>query len=309
MSKTYTTTCANGEQVIIYPDQIIHPGHQGNIVAGKLIATQQPIAIKLSHPLAKGYSLALGVDTKSDLLHEANTLHCLLGVTGVPKYYGVTRLPINDEQEYIAIILEQINGIDLAQWRKQHQQQRLLISDALELLKRAAIIFEQVHARGVVHCDIKASNLMLNQQRELYIVDWGAAQRPILNTALNKPFRKPALITGTMQFISFEHVTGEPVDARADIYSLGALIATLTYGHLISARYEIGQDGKERERTSKEIAQAVASGETLKYYLFPQPKNNQEMILQQAIKIMTQVDKTKRFASMSHLKNYLTNVK
>ncbi|MED5374637.1 MAG: SUMF1/EgtB/PvdO family nonheme iron enzyme [Myxococcota bacterium] len=102
------------------------------------------------------------------------------------------------------------------------------------------------HARGVVHRDLKPSNVLLGELGQVLVVDWGIAKvmgRPDLATvtgALREPVRTsragdtlPGLVAGTPAFMPPEQARGEldRVDQRSDVYSLGAILFQLLWGH------------------------------------------------------------------------------
>jgi serine/threonine protein kinase len=99
---------------------------------------------------------------------------------------------------------------------------------AVKIIREAARGLAAVHAGGIVHRDIKPANIMLDEKGVVRLADFGLAKakggsRSVTVTGTGK-------MMGTPAYMSPEQVTGQPVDARSDIYSLGATFYTLLAG-------------------------------------------------------------------------------
>src|SRR5207244_6801167 len=88
---------------------------------------------------------------------------------------------------------------------------------AMKLLQEVAWALAYAHQRGLIHRDVKPDNIMIERATERALVtDSGIA----LGTRAAESAGGP--VVGTARFMSPEQACGEPVDARSDLYSLGA---------------------------------------------------------------------------------------
>ncbi|HEY9557846.1 MAG TPA: protein kinase, partial [Acidimicrobiales bacterium] len=97
---------------------------------------------------------------------------------------------------------------------------RLTPSQALMIGLDVTRGLEYAHRRGFVHRDIKPANLLFGDEGRLRIADFGLA-RALAEAAWTEP---QGAVLGTARYASPEQAQGEPVDGRADVYSLGLVL-------------------------------------------------------------------------------------
>ncbi|WP_164015361.1 serine/threonine-protein kinase [Pyxidicoccus trucidator] len=106
--------------------------------------------------------------------------------------------------------------------------------EAVELLGQALEAVEAAHARGLVHCDLSADNLVLTRdargERRVKVLDFGTSA--VLSASLSEEERACGMVVGSPAFIAPEQWSGEAVDGRADLYSLGVVGYLLVTGRL-----------------------------------------------------------------------------
>src|SRR5581483_11045647 len=120
------------------------------------------------------------------------------------------------------------------------RERRLLLHTALTVMSRVCLAIEFAHAHGVFHRDIKPSNLMVGDWGEVYVLDWGVAKLsskddPELESKVSLvadaiDATTAGALVGTPGYMPPEQADGKPVDARSDVYALGATLFELLTG-------------------------------------------------------------------------------
>lgn len=133
---------------------------------------------------------------------------------------------IGEHQGRPFLVFELLSGPDLAALLRDHPD-GLPIETALDYAAQAAEGLTHAHAAGVIHRDVKPSNLMLDGNTALKICDFGIARIDGSTAGLTAPgFR-----IGTLAYMPPEQLSDEPTTGAADIYALGA-----TLFHLLTGR-------------------------------------------------------------------------
>ncbi len=89
-------------------------------------------------------------------------------------------------------------------------------SRAAQILQQIASALDYAHARGVIHCDVKPSNIMLDRAGNATLTDFGIA-KAVEGTRLTQT----GGFMGTPEYVAPEQIQGQTIDSRADIYALG----------------------------------------------------------------------------------------
>jgi eukaryotic-like serine/threonine-protein kinase len=99
---------------------------------------------------------------------------------------------------------------------------------AVEFASQIAQALGHAHEHGVIHRDIKPGNILLTETGHAKVADFGIARAATATTTSPQS----NLILGTLGYISPEQATGEPVDPRSDLYSLGVVFYEMLTGAL-----------------------------------------------------------------------------
>jgi len=85
---------------------------------------------------------------------------------------------------------------------------------------------EAAHRQGIIHRDIKSSNLMITAENRLKILDFGLAKQRILEASpsFDTELSMQGAIMGTLDYMSPEQACGQPADQRSDLFSLGMVL-------------------------------------------------------------------------------------
>ena len=118
------------------------------------------------------------------------------------------------------IAMRYVQGTDL---RALLRTEGVLAPDrTLELVGQVASALDAAHERGLVHRDVKPSNVLLTGrpgQEHCYLADFGLS-----TSTSDRSVADPGKIMGTIDYVAPEQIRGDPVDGRADVYSLACLL-------------------------------------------------------------------------------------
>jgi len=101
------------------------------------------------------------------------------------------------------------------------------LGDVLSIVAQLCLALDHLHGQGLVHRDLKPTNVMIGANGRATLLDFGLACRA------REPGAAPGsgdVCVGTMEYAAPEQICGDAVDARADIYSLGCMLYEICTG-------------------------------------------------------------------------------
>jgi WD40 repeat protein len=153
--------------------------------------------------------------TNQHLLDEAQAAASL----NHPNIATIYELQQTDELSYI--VMEYIDGKTL---KNKIEQESLEVERAIDIAIQIAGALRATHERGLIHCDIKSTNVMLTKEGQVKVLDFGLAR---LSDRAGS-----GVVLGTPGYMSPEQARAERLDRQTDIFSLGVILFEMLTGRL-----------------------------------------------------------------------------
>jgi serine/threonine protein kinase len=134
---------------------------------------------------------------------------------------------IEEYQNELFIVMEYIEGKELRHIIDKSDSSSLPIDQIIEIATQIADGLQAAHAKGIVHRDIKSSNIMITEDGKVKIMDFGLAK-----IGAGMHITKENTTVGTIAYMSPEQAKGDVLDHRSDMWSYGVVLYELFTGQL-----------------------------------------------------------------------------
>ena len=199
-----------GEYEII---EVVGSGGMGTVLRAFDTKLSRVVAVKVIAP-----ELAANAEAVKRFLREAQA------AAAVVHDHVVTIHAVDESHQPPFLVMQFIDGQTLQQ--KIEREGALELKHVLRIGSQAAAGLAAAHKTGLIHRDVKPSNILLeNGVERVKITDFGLAR-----AADDLEMTKTGQIAGTPQYMSPEQAKGEPIDARSDLFSLGSVLYTMCTG-------------------------------------------------------------------------------
>lgn len=201
-------------------EEAIGAGGMGTVYRAHQTTLNRNVAVKILHPeLTKN-------DDAVRRFHREAKVATSLEHPNLVRVFLFGELP---EEQALYLVMEYLDGTSVADLMR--KEGALPVPRALHLVTQICAAIGAAHDKGIVHRDVKPDNLIvLNKHGDpdfVKVLDFGIAR---LLWDDQSALTQSGVIFGTARYISPEGASGEPTDARSDVYSIGVLLYQLLTG-------------------------------------------------------------------------------
>jgi serine/threonine protein kinase len=191
---------------------VVGSGGIGVLYRARQLRLDRPVALKLVDPEVAGDPVV-----RERLRREARTLAALDHPNVVPLYEA------GEEGGTVYIATRWVDGTELGTLIRRDGQ--LEPSRAARIAAQIASALEIAHEKGLIHRDVKPSNVIVTSEDHVYLTDFGLTKRAGSASGLTAASQ----MLGTVDYVAPEQIEGNEPDARGDVYGLACvLFETLT---------------------------------------------------------------------------------
>lgn len=219
---------------------VVYRGWLEYFPTGRLAGTPpHPVAVKVLRPELRGKERA------RRMFHREAVALERLAHPNIVRF-----IALHEKDEQLAIVMEAVNGESLGHLIRRAATARthpglpcLSLEYAWHYLSQLLGALAAVHVLGILHRDVKSANVLVREDGVAKLTDFGIARLPE-----SDPKNTGGLIAGTGAYMAPEHVRGEEIDPRADLYA-----AAIVFYEMLTGTTPF--DSPERDEATVRIAQ------------------------------------------------------
>ena len=208
------------------------PARRGSSSRRSIVQLRRRVAIKVLQP-----ELAVSLRSRARFEREARAA----GAVSHPHVVTIHGAGRTDGFPLPYLVMEYVAGTSLSDVLRRNE--RLSPSDAARLIAQVAAGLAVAHEQGLVHRDVKPSNILIERATgQAKLADFGIARAILAADDAESACRtSTGRIVGTPPYMSPEQARGGPIDARTDVYGLGATLYELLTGSCALRRRRYGR--------------------------------------------------------------------
>lgn len=191
-------------------DERIATGGMGDVWRATDLVLGRRVAVKVLLP-----ALLADPDFLTRFRAEARMMAALRH-PGIVQVYDTGEDTVTGGGRAVYLVMEYVDGEPLS--TRIGPDRRLAAAETMSIVAQVADALHAAHERGIVHRDVKPSNLLVQSDGTVVLVDFGVAR----STAVTS-ITSPNAVPGTALYMAPEQAAGRPVSAATDVYALGVV--------------------------------------------------------------------------------------
>ena len=206
--------------------KLLGEGGMGAVYVGEqqMGTKVRKVAVKTLHP-----HLSKDPKVKARFQREVGTIAELEHPNTIQVYdFGTT------DEGLLYLVMEFVDGTNVADILEKNGA--MDIGRVEKIMTQVCGSLEEAHSRGIVHRDLKPENVVLTERAGtkdfVKVLDFGIAKRSNEEDKQEQKLTQQGMVLGTPPYMSPEQFTGQPIDKRSDIYSLGVMMYEMICGRL-----------------------------------------------------------------------------
>ncbi|MBC8086341.1 MAG: serine/threonine protein kinase [Phycisphaerae bacterium] len=199
-------------------------GGMGTVYLARDVRLDRLVALKVLPP-----EFAVQATLRDRFLRETRTAASFSHPNIVPVY------AVEESDDFLAYAMGYVEGESLME--RVRRAGPLTVRETVKLMQDVAYALAYAHGRGIVHRDIKPDNIMMDRASgRALVMDFGIARAKSNAPASAAGLTRVGEVVGTPEYMSPEQASGDEVDGRSDLYSLGlAVMFALTGEQAVTA--------------------------------------------------------------------------
>jgi hypothetical protein len=194
--------------------KVLGKGGMGMVLLAEDLLLQRKVALKTMLP-----AIAANTDLRQRFLREARS------AASIEHEHIITIHQVGEDNGVAYLAMPLLKGESLED--RLDRERQLPVPEALRIAAEMAQGLAAAHAEGLIHRDVKPGNVWLEgKQGKVKLLDFGLARLQSDDSKLTQS----GMIVGTPAFMAPEQARGEPIDARADLFSLGCVLYLMLTG-------------------------------------------------------------------------------
>ena len=194
-------------------ESVVGSGGIGILYRARQVGLDRPVALKLVEP-----DVAREPVVRERLRREARTVAALDHPNIVPLYEA------GEEDGTVYIVTRWVDGTELGTLIE--QEGPLEPGRAARIAAQIASALEVAHEKGLIHRDVKPSNVIVTPEDHIYLTDFGLTKRAESASGLTGA----AAMLGTIDYVAPEQIEGGEADPRGDVYGLACVLFEMLTG-------------------------------------------------------------------------------